>query len=75
MEEKIMVVFPSPTKGKVVVISDNHRIKKMDDVVKIVGYNSEYVSVIHSSSQDKITVYDSKGYRKEIINLNSSNYL
>ena len=47
---------------------------KLDNVVELIGYNTDYVSVVQSPFTNKIKIYDVKGYEVDALDMNSSNY-
>ena len=75
MEEKITVVFPNRAKNKVIIKTDKNGTTKLNNVVELIGYNSDYVAVVQSPLIDKIRVYDARGHQIDIIDRNSSSYL
>lgn len=74
MDEKIMTVLASRSKGRVVVVTNKKHTFKLDNVVELIGYNSDYVSVLQSPFTNKIKIYDVKGYEVDALDMNSSNY-
>ena len=74
MEEKIMTVFASRSGGRVVVVTNKKHTFKLGDIVELIGYNSDYVSVVQRPFTNKIRIYDVKNCEVDAIDLNSSIY-
>lgn len=74
MDEKIMTVFASRSKGRVVVVTNKKYTFKLDNVVALIGYDSDYVSVVQIPFTNKIKIYDVKGYEVDALDMYSSNY-
>lgn len=75
MDEKIMTAFANLSKGSVVVVTNKKHTFKLNGVVELIGYNSDYVSVVQRPFTNKIKIYDVKGCEVDALDMNSSNYL
>jgi len=74
MDEKIMTVFASRAKGRIVVVTNKKHTFKLDNVVELIGYNSDYVSVVQSPFVNKIKIFDIKGCEVDALDRSSSIY-